>query len=77
MDRGRVDREHRRYELDGVDLDTRGPITAELVSKLKAAGLGVGVWTVDSPQRARELIAAGVEGITTNRPGWLRSELGM
>ena len=67
----------RRYELDGVDLDTRGPITRELVSKLKAAGLGVGVWTVDSPQRARELIAAGVEGITTNRPGWLRSELGL
>jgi glycerophosphoryl diester phosphodiesterase len=67
----------RQYMLDGVDLDTRGPITAELVSNLKAAGLGIGVWTVDSPQRARELIAAGVEGITTNRPGWLRSELGL
>jgi glycerophosphoryl diester phosphodiesterase len=66
-----------RYRLEGLDLDTRGPITPELVSDLKTAGLGVGVWTVDSPHRARELIAAGVEGITTNRPGWLRDQLGL
>jgi glycerophosphoryl diester phosphodiesterase len=67
----------REHHFDGVDLDTRMPITRDMVSALKSAGLGVCVWTVDSPQRARELIAAGVEGITTNRPGWLRSELGL
>ena len=62
-------------ELDGLDLDTRGPITRELVAALKGQRLGVGVWTVDLPERACELIAAGVEGLTTNRPGWLRGQL--
>jgi glycerophosphoryl diester phosphodiesterase len=52
-------------------------ITRALVSELKSANLDVCVWTVDSPERARELIAAGVSGITTNRPGWLRRELGL
>jgi glycerophosphoryl diester phosphodiesterase len=61
--------------LDGVDLDARGPIDALLVRKLKDAGLKVYVWTVDSPVQARRLVKAGVDGITTNRPGWLREKL--
>jgi glycerophosphoryl diester phosphodiesterase len=65
----------RRAGLDGVDLDARGPIDKTLVDALIAAGLDVCVWTVDDPRRARELAAAGVRGITTNRPGWLRNEL--
>jgi glycerophosphoryl diester phosphodiesterase len=67
----------KEHSLDGVDLDARGPLTREFVAELKAAGLGVCVWTVDAPDRARELIAAGVEGITTNRPGFMRGELGL
>jgi glycerophosphoryl diester phosphodiesterase len=65
----------RRAGLDGVDLDARGPINKPMVDALTAAGLDVCVWTVDDPKRARELVAAGVHGITTNRPAWLRSEL--
>ena len=61
--------------LDGVDLDARGPVSAAFVKKLKADGLKVYVWTVDSPAKARKLMAAGVHGITTNRPGWLREKL--
>ena len=61
--------------VDGLDLDARSPLNAALVDKLKAAGLKVYVWTVDSPAKARQLVAAGVEGITTNRPGWLREKL--
>jgi glycerophosphoryl diester phosphodiesterase len=61
--------------LDGVDLDARGPINAPLVKKLKDAGLKAYVWTVDSPVQARRLVKAGVAGITTNRPGWLREKL--
>jgi glycerophosphoryl diester phosphodiesterase len=61
--------------LDGVDLDARGPIDKPMVDALLAAGLDVCVWTVDDPRRARELIAAGVQGVSTNRPGWLRNEL--
>jgi len=65
----------RETGLDGVDLDASGPVNAALVNQLKAAGLKVYVWTVDSPAKARKLVAAGVDGITTNRPGWLREKL--
>jgi glycerophosphoryl diester phosphodiesterase len=67
----------KQHKLDGVDLDAKGPLRPGMISALKSASLGVYVWTVDSPERARELIAAGVDGITTNRPGWLRKELGL
>jgi glycerophosphoryl diester phosphodiesterase len=61
--------------VDGLDLDARHPVNSALVEKLRAAGLKVYVWTVDSPAKAGQLVAAGVDGITTNRPGWLRAKL--
>jgi len=61
--------------VDGLDLDARSPVNSALVDKLKAAGLKLYVWTVDSPAKARQLAATGVDGITTNRPGWLRAKL--
>lgn len=54
--------------LDGLDLSFKGPIDASVVERIKAAGLGIYVWTVDDPAVARRMIDAGVEGITTNRP---------
>ncbi|HEY2828329.1 MAG TPA: glycerophosphodiester phosphodiesterase family protein, partial [Pirellulales bacterium] len=64
-----------RAGLDGVDLMATGPIDAPLVKRIKAANLGLCVWTVDDPDRARRLIDLGVQRITTNRPGWLREQL--
>jgi glycerophosphoryl diester phosphodiesterase len=61
--------------LDGLDLGARGPITRRLVSQVHDGGLTFYVWTVDSPANARKLRDAGVNGITTNRPGWLRERL--
>jgi glycerophosphoryl diester phosphodiesterase len=61
--------------VDGLDLDARSPVNRSLVEKVRAAGLNVYVWTVDSPSKARQLMAAGVDGITTNRPGWLREQI--
>jgi len=61
--------------LDGVDVGANGPVTRAFVNKMNAAGLKVYVWTVDSPTKARQLCAAGVEGIATNKPGWLRKQL--
>jgi glycerophosphoryl diester phosphodiesterase len=62
--------------LNAVDLHFRGPLKAPFVNALHSAGFKVYVWTVDSPADARKLITAGVDGITTNRPGWLRAQLG-
>ena len=61
--------------FDGLDLDSNFPINSEFVAKVKDAGLQLYVWTVDDAAVATRLVAAGVQGITTNRPGWLRKQL--
>jgi glycerophosphoryl diester phosphodiesterase len=60
---------------DGLDLSCDGPVDADFVQRVHAAGLEVYVWTVDSPEEARRLAAAGVDGITSNRAAALRDEL--
>jgi glycerophosphoryl diester phosphodiesterase len=61
--------------LDGLDLDGDGPISKAFVDKLRAKGMDLYVWTVNDPKRARKLLAMGVTGITTDRPGYLRRQL--
>jgi glycerophosphoryl diester phosphodiesterase len=61
--------------LDGIDVGAKGPITRDFVQEAKRAGLTMYVWTVDSVRVAKKLIEAGVDGITTNRPGWLRKQV--
>lgn len=48
-------------------------VTAEVVERAKFLGLEVNVWTVDDPDRMRELIAWGVDGIITNVPDVART----
>jgi glycerophosphoryl diester phosphodiesterase len=61
--------------FDGLNLAFKWPITKQFVSDVKAAGLKMFVWTVDDAEVARQLKDAGVDGITTNRPKWLREQL--
>jgi glycerophosphoryl diester phosphodiesterase len=61
--------------FDGLDLQSDWPITAGMVRQIKQAGLKWLTWTVDDPVVAQKLVAAGVDGITTNRPQWLRERL--
>jgi glycerophosphoryl diester phosphodiesterase len=61
--------------LDGLDLNFKFRIDADFVQKIHAAGLKLYTWTVDDPVVARAQVAASVDGITTNRPGWLREQL--
>ncbi|MBN1508680.1 MAG: hypothetical protein JW955_17665 [Sedimentisphaerales bacterium] len=60
--------------LDGLDVDFNG-VTEEFARAVKASGLKFYVWTVDDPQEASRLVKLGVDGITTNRPDWLREQL--
>ena len=46
------------------------------IAGLARAGIAVGVYTVNSPARARRLAAFGVVAIFTDRPGDMRSALG-
>ncbi len=61
--------------LDGLDLNSNFPIDKNFVKKVHKAGLKLYTWTVDDPEVARAEKKAGVDGITTNRPGFLRAEL--
>lgn len=61
--------------LDGLNLSFKGPLDAGFVKQTHAAGLKFYVWTVNDAEIARKLLAAGADGITTDRPGWLREQL--
>ena len=61
---------------DGLDLSADPMITADFVQSMNGADLPVYVWTVNDLVAAKQMEAAGVAGIATDRPGWLRKELG-
>jgi glycerophosphoryl diester phosphodiesterase len=68
-------RQAKEAGLDGLDFGVSGALTAQLIQQVKAAGLSSYVWTVDSAAKARALAKAGIDGITSNRPAWLRTQL--
>ena len=53
-----------------------GFVTADYVARCHAAGLMVNVWTVDNPERMKEMLAAGADGIITDCPDTGRKILG-
>ncbi|MCJ7664027.1 MAG: hypothetical protein MUO24_07270 [Desulfobacterales bacterium] len=65
----------RRAGLDGLDIEASREIDGEFVALVKSAGMKLYVWTVDDPGEARQLFAAGVDGIATNCAHWLKTWL--
>ncbi len=61
--------------FDGLDLHFDWPMTKEFVAEVKAAGMKLVAWTVDDATVAKRLAEAGVDGITTNKPKWLRGKI--
>lgn len=62
--------------LDGVNLRFIGPATdEEEVTLIREAGLGYYVWTVNDPDDAQKAIELGVDGLTTDRPAWIKKQL--
>ena len=61
--------------LDALDVNKGFPIDKDFVDKVHQAGLKLYTWTVDDVAVARAEAEAGVDGITTNRAGWLREQL--
>lgn len=62
-----------RHGLDGADLSNTLGVDRAAVDKLKSAGLGVCIWTVNMIEDARRLIDAGVDSLTTDDPRLLKS----
>lgn len=65
----------RKDGLDGLDLGQDWPWTEAFVKQIRDAGLGILVWTVNDPAKAKQLAAMGVEGITTDDPVLIREAL--
>ncbi len=61
--------------LDGLNFHYKG-IRSDYVEAVHRAGMKIFTWTVDEAEDAARLTAFGIDGITTNRPGWLREQLG-
>lgn len=61
--------------LDGLDLEAGFPIDGDFVQAVHRAGLRLYTWTVDEAAVALKHAVAGVDGVTTNRPGWVRERL--
>ena len=60
--------------LDGLDLHFGG-ITKAFVDDVHAQHMKCFAWTVDDPDEFRRLVALGIDGITTNRPAWIREQV--
>jgi glycerophosphoryl diester phosphodiesterase len=65
----------RSIGADGLGVEHTGPVDESFVRQVKLAGLKLYSWTVDEVDRAQQLIAAGVDGITSNRAAWLREQI--
>jgi glycerophosphoryl diester phosphodiesterase len=63
-------------QADGLDLSAAPALDKVFAAKVRAAGLKLYVWTVNDIAEARRMVGLGVDGITTDRPGWLREQLG-
>jgi glycerophosphoryl diester phosphodiesterase len=59
-------------KADGLDLSVSDALDADFARAVKAAGLKLYVWTVNDQKVAKRMAEIGVDGITTDRPGWLR-----
>lgn len=64
-----------RHGLDGVNIQNIEQLDAEAIADCNAQGLNCYCWTVDEPARAARLFKSGINGIATNRPGWMREQL--
>ena len=61
--------------LDGMGINDTPLLNAVAVHEIHSAGLKVHIWTVDEVNVAKRLLDLGVDGLITNRPGWLKAQL--
>ena len=61
--------------FQGLNLNHQWPMDAKVVGEMRAQGLTTLVWTVNELEIAKRWATAGAEGITTDRPGWLKEQL--
>jgi glycerophosphoryl diester phosphodiesterase len=61
--------------LEGLGINDAPGLNVAAIAEVHAVKARLNIWTVDSPAAAKRLIRLGVDGIITNRPGWLKTQL--
>lgn len=64
-----------RHRFDGVNIQNIPQLNADVLQSCGRHGLNCYCWTVDDSDRAAQLVKGGINGIATNRPGWIREQL--
>ena len=59
----------------GINVQDVPQLNADSIAECGAQKLKSYCWTVDDPKRAAQLFKGGINGIATNRPGWMREQL--
>lgn len=63
------------HGFDGVNIQNIAQLDADIIAECRAQNLKSYCWTVDNPARTAELFNHGINGVATNRPGWIREQL--
>jgi glycerophosphoryl diester phosphodiesterase len=64
-----------KYNIHGLDLWAGAMLDVKAIRKIKSANLKLYVWTVNNPDQAKVLFKLGVDGVTTDRAGWIKNQL--
>lgn len=62
-------------KIDGLNIENVKQLDASFIKKTHDNGLKCYCWTVDNCKRAKYLMDSGIDGIATNKPGWMKLRL--
>ena len=66
----------KKINASGLDAKAMPEVlTQDFANDLAAAGFELHCWTVNDVKLAQQMIDAGVQSVTTDRPAWLRAQL--
>jgi glycerophosphoryl diester phosphodiesterase len=61
--------------LDGLNVWAGKLLKEDFAKRVKDAGLILYTWTVNNPEHAQQLVSWGIDGITTDRAGWMKNQI--
>lgn len=62
-------------KADGLNLAANGPLDRESIRRIHDENLKLFVYTVNDSEKARRFVDWGINGITTDKAGWLKEQL--
>jgi len=64
-----------QFHLDGLSIWPSSVIDAHFMATINAANVKLFAWTINDPVEADRLRSLGIDGITTDRPRWIKMKL--